>query len=116
MRYRACTALCCNLLIAAASNAMRLSAVEEYATLTESSVATLGESRCTAPAGTAVQVLGWPTSLAEPAPATMVFVRVLAGPCADHALTLPQRLLADFRATPQPSVRSAPPSKAPGGG
>lgn len=87
---------------------MRLSDVEEYATLARSAEGRLGDLRCTVPEGSTVRVIGQPVSLDDASPSTMHFVRVVDGPCGGFEATLDEGALRDFRASPQPPV--APPA------
>lgn len=86
--------------------AMRVSPINEYATLVHEGVARLGQQHCIAPAGSTVRIMGRTTNLDHPVPEVWLFVRLVTGePCAGHELTIAEAGLRDFRATPAASTK-----------
>ncbi len=86
--------------------AMRITPVEEYATLVHDSLARLGQQTCIARAGTTVHVIGRTTDLRQASTGDWWFVRLVAdGPCAGHELTVAESGLRNFRATPSPCAK-----------
>lgn len=79
---------------------MRVSGIEEYATLVRASAARLHDKTCTAPAGSTVRIVAYLNNPSGPLPDIRVFARLVDGACAGHELTLDTRELVDFRATP----------------
>ena len=92
---------------------MRVSGVEEFATLAVANPSRLGERTCMVPAGTAVRVIGRPTNLADKGVGSMLFVRVAAGPCDGYELTVEERALIHFRATMDSAPAASSPASRP---
>lgn len=93
------------------THAMRLSAVEEYATLAQPCAVRRAGRTCTAPAGSVVQVLGQPASPELARPSERRFVRVVGGPCHEHEATVDLGVLRDLRDTPHPRASGPGPSR-----
>jgi ribosomal protein L2 len=84
---------------------MRVLPEPEYGELSVSVAMELGRGgRCTAAAGTTVEVIGTTTDMAA-SRVEVVLVRALTGPCAGATASVEARLLRDVRATP---VRARP--------
>ena len=83
------------------ATAMRVSPIDEYATLVHDGVARLGQQHCIAPAGSTVRVIGRTANPGQPSTRNWLFVRLIDdGPCAGYELTADEGELRNFRATP----------------
>lgn len=92
---------------------MRLVPEPEFATLGQATETTRGSSNCRAPVGSKLQLLGWPTSLAEPGRRSRMAVRVRGGACDGFEATVEEDQLLDRRPTVEPQVQ--PKAKTPPG-